>query len=531
MSLTHRREDGFDNEDLSIISNIDEENESLNHNEIMLSHYSTNQYDKYHQEFRPLLLGRISTRNDDSEEVVQLASPPFITRHKQREYQLLIPTCFYFKSNNDRQPRCFKKGSTHSPKNCFPSKKVYTLTCLIVLFLPLVSFVIFCTIYFSPISLPEPTTMTVLSSSSSSSSSSLPSPHLLTFNLFMRPPGIKNNENDYKTERLNYIIRHVLPLYDIITFQEAFAYANRRIDHLLKAAYELGFVYHVASSRHYPWDLGGDGGLLLLSRYPIIKANQIEFPRGIHSDWLSYKGALHALIKINPTHLIHIYTTHTQASYDNHGELNMDDTKVRLSQFALVHQFIEETSKEDTYPILLMGDLNVDAAIHDNKTSLDIPSYGSSLAYTMMMDVLKGKGTNLKLMNDAINNTTPSATQTNAAINESTIYRTLWRLDDLTDMAYKTFGYHPVTFGDVKRLENGTLIPNEVILTSHNQLLTVQSIDRILWATRNDKNQINMTLDNITVEHFFVDQKNGTSLPFTQLSDHYGLSARLYITK
>ena len=175
---------------------------------------------------------------------------------------------------------------------------------------------------------------------------------------------------------------------------------------------------------------------------------------------LSYKGALHALVQLNETS-IHVYTTHTQASYDNGGKLNFDDTKVRLSQFALVHDFIFQTAKNDNHSILLMGDLNVDAAVHDG-SPIDATSVNSSLPYTMMMDVLKGKGTDLNLI-------------TNTSSNQKQIqYESTWLLTNLTDVVYDTFGYHPVTFGDYRRLDNGTLIPSETILTSHNQLLTVQ---------------------------------------------------------
>ncbi|KAL9537537.1 hypothetical protein MBANPS3_011691 [Mucor bainieri] len=440
-------------------------------------------HDRRQQGFAPLL--QRSTARDDTERLLQdnddsdsdeaaLASPPLLASQK-------------------RQRRC--------------------MACLV----PLASLVIFCSVYFSPATLPHiPATHSndrLLDTTASSP------PRLLTFNMFMRPPGVKNNENDYKNERLDYIINHVLPLHDIITIQEAFAYANRRIDRLLAAAFEQGFYYHVASPRHYPWDLGGDGGLLILSRYPIKRADRIEFSRGVHADWLSFKGALHALIQVGSSQdqLVHVYTTHTQASYDNGGKLNLDDTQVRLSQFAHVHRFIQDTAEDDTHPILLMGDLNVDAAVHNNGSLPDVRSYDSSLAYTMMMDVLRGKGTDLTLIGGSNNE------------DDGLSYTSTWRLDNLTDVPYATFGYHPVTFGDYKETSNGTLIPAETILTSHNQLLTVQSIDRLLWAGNRSQQNHTMTLANVTVQHFFIDENKASAYPFTQISDHYGLSAILHI--
>ncbi|OAD08282.1 hypothetical protein MUCCIDRAFT_105240 [Mucor lusitanicus CBS 277.49] len=420
-----------ENDDSPATLDINTENDHLQlNNDSMTFHRQDRRQEHNHQQqgFAPLLQ-RSSTRDDtqrllqdnDSDSDEELAFSPIMTSKKQRK------TCGSMAKSN--------------------------VACIV----PLASFVIFCSVYFSPVSLPHmPASNDHVDAVSTPSSS----PRLLTFNMFMRPPGVKNNENDFKDERLHYIINHVLPLHDIITIQEAFAYANRRIDRLLKAAFNQGFYYHVASPRHYPWDLGGDGGLLILSRYPIKRADRIEFSRGVHADWLSFKGALHALIQVgsNEDQLMHVYTTHTQASYDNGGKLNLDDTQVRLSQFARVHQFIQDTAQDDTHPILLMGDLNVDAAVHSGSLP-NMPSYDSSLAYTMMMDVLRGKGTDLELIGGENNHDTLSYTST-------------WRLDNLTDVPYETFGYHPVTFGDYKKTSNGTLVPAETILTSHNQLLT-----------------------------------------------------------
>ncbi|KAG1344551.1 hypothetical protein G6F62_004443 [Rhizopus arrhizus] len=379
---------------------------------------------------------------------------------------------------------------------CGCTKRSILGGCCLLIILPILSFILFCTFYFSPTHLPSPVESKALSSSSA---------RLLTLNIFMRPPGVKNNADDYKDERLEYIIQHVLPSYDIITFQEAFAFANRRIDKLIRQAFDQGFYYQVASPRHYPWELAGDGGLLLLSRFPIITSDRLEFPRGVHSDWLSFKGALHALVQLNNQSLVHLYTTHTQASYDNGGTFNLEDTKVRLSQFAAVHKFIAETAKEDRYPIVLMGDLNVDAAVHN--ASIDTPSRASSIAYTMMMDVLRGKGVDLDQFGQSRRD------------GQKPSYAHPWRLDGLTDVAYDTLGHHPITFGDYRTLDNGTLVPAEVVLTSHNQLLTAQSIDRLLFASRSKHEPILPT--QFAVEPFLVEKNTSNRYPFTQISGKY----------
>lgn len=373
-------------------------------------------------------------------------------------------------------------GGTRYSRLSMPRRRSCCGRCIIVSFILFIAFIIFCAFYFSPASLPAPT---VPDKSTNTNAK------FLTLNIFMRPPGVKNNRSDYKEARLNYIIENILPNYDVVAVQEAFAFANRRIDKLRLKARQLGFNYELYSPRHYPWQLAADGGLLLLSRFPIAQGDVIEYPRGVHADWMSYKGALHALIQLNTKRTIHVYTSHTQASYDASGALNQQDTRVRLSQFARLHEFISDTARDDGSPILIMGDLNIDASAHEGaKTDKAV---ANSTAYTMMMDVLRGTGIRL---------------------DDEQQYMHPWHIDTLVDAAYQQFGYHPVTFGDVRQLPNGTIVPAETVLTHWDQLMTVQSIDRILWA---DRFSTDLKLSNITVEKFLVKDQ-----PFTQISGKKG---------
>jgi endonuclease/exonuclease/phosphatase family metal-dependent hydrolase len=49
----------------------------------------------------------------------------------------------------------------------------------------------------------------------------------------MRPPGIKNNQDDYKDERLGDILREI-EKYDIVCFQEMFGWGSSRRDKLIE---------------------------------------------------------------------------------------------------------------------------------------------------------------------------------------------------------------------------------------------------------------------------------------------------------
>jgi hypothetical protein len=90
---------------------------------------------------------------------------------------------------------------------------------------------------------------------------------LLTYNIFLRPPPVKNNENDYKNERLADFLKS-LEHFDIICLQECFGAFNNRKQELIKFANKSGlFFYADSPSPSFFSKFISDGGLLTLSRY------------------------------------------------------------------------------------------------------------------------------------------------------------------------------------------------------------------------------------------------------------------------
>jgi hypothetical protein len=64
--------------------------------------------------------------------------------------------------------------------------------------------------------------------------------------IFIRPPGIKNNGSDFKDDRLNLFINE-LDRWDIICLQEMFGSFSKRQRYLISEAAKHGFAYHCAS--------------------------------------------------------------------------------------------------------------------------------------------------------------------------------------------------------------------------------------------------------------------------------------------
>jgi sphingomyelin phosphodiesterase len=188
---------------------------------------------------------------------------------------------------------------------------------------------------------------------------------LLTYNIFLRPPPIKNNEDDYKNERIEDFCK-VINDFDIICLQEMFGTYNSRKHELIRAANLQGFFFYVDTpTPSFISKYMVDGGLLILSRFPIVESCFYPYTYGVLSDSLAEKGILYAKIKLGDNYL-HLMTTHLQASYfdstDYHWNVSWD---ARYDQLHEVNNIVREILKHYyTYQIdkvLFVGDFNVDA--------------------------------------------------------------------------------------------------------------------------------------------------------------------------
>ena len=195
---------------------------------------------------------------------------------------------------------------------------------------------------------------------------------LLNYNIFLRPPPVKNNESDYKNERLADFIKQ-LENFDIVCLQEMFGSFNSRKHKIIKFAHKCGYFFSAtpaAPSFFSPCIV--DGGLLILSRYikvdryrfPIIESEFLPFKYCVLSDSLSEKGVLYAKIQIKDSFL-HLFTTHFQASYFGSSESNWNlSIKARIDHMKelsiYINKIIKDKDVKDDESILLVGDFNVD---------------------------------------------------------------------------------------------------------------------------------------------------------------------------
>ena len=129
---------------------------------------------------------------------------------------------------------------------------------------------------------------------------------------------MKNNSDDFKSERLAHLFT-IWHDYDVICLQEMFSFASSRIDTLLQKAKSAGFLYSIHSRKTSL--LRGqiiDGGLVILSRFPIRSSKEYVLDKGSGIDGICAKGFLWARIQLSlqPLFCFDIVTLHLQASYE-----------------------------------------------------------------------------------------------------------------------------------------------------------------------------------------------------------------------
>jgi endonuclease/exonuclease/phosphatase family metal-dependent hydrolase len=366
---------------------------------------------------------------------------------------------------------------------------------------------------------------------------------LMTINMLLRPPFINYNGDDYKNERLELLVRHVLPHYDIVALQEVFWFWNFRLGTLLKEAQAQGFHWYTnnaappLSSRKFI-----DGGLLILSRYPITETRKRIYTNGVQIDGWAAKQALYAKVHISPTTHIHVITTHTQADYATNST-NAKNATTRMSQIREIGELIHDVWCEDPQKseVIVMGDLNVDGRAHDDEGRMaKRDKWGvwgeedrDSEEYKIMMETFKrsvqGKSMDKpkKELNQIHHNNGCKAKECEPEEAKPRLVCT-----DLLREANK--GINPVTIGDVTVLANGDIAPRETALTDPvTDMLSRSCLDYMIHFKQEtilgEKPQQEEELEVVDsqVEPFFFDPRKLGGLPVTQLSDHYGLSTTI----
>ncbi|WP_406457067.1 sphingomyelin phosphodiesterase [Streptomyces sp. NBC_00876] len=163
---------------------------------------------------------------------------------------------------------------------------------------------------------------------------------------------------------------------DVVVLQEAFD--NSASDALTSNA-SGQYPYHtpVVGRSKDGWDATGgaysattpeDGGVTVLSKWPIVRQEQHIYKDACGSDWWSNKGFAYAELNVNGAR-VHIVGTHTQSTDPGCGA--GEAASIRGRQFRQIDAFLDAKNIPASEQVIVAGDLNVDSRS---------PEYASMLA-------------------------------------------------------------------------------------------------------------------------------------------------------
>ena len=325
---------------------------------------------------------------------------------------------------------------------------------------------------------------------------------ILSFNIFCRPDVPMSSFTEYQDIRMKLFVKHVLPQYDIVSLQEMFHMPlTSRRNRFIELAKSEGFYWSHHTNRTSSLSPNIDGGLLILSRFPIVHTDTLHYSSSAFADWYASKGVLYCLVQCGPTrdHFMHVFTTHLQATYNE--ESRPVSEKVRSSQLVQLAAFVLKcvtggAANSEAWPIIITGDVNVQC----RKSATD----GSdSSEYLAMMKVLK------KQLG--------------------------FRGQFIRDLTREIDGHtHPITYGDSHIDPNGTIHPRETRLSDVDDLRKStqncnQSLDKIFWIPATNKLGV-MQPTTTTINEMTIDKiawNEDTAL--THLSDHYGIETNVLV--
>ena len=212
---------------------------------------------------------------------------------------------------------------------------------------------------------------------------------VLCINMFLRPPFIHNNLGDLKDARTQYFCEHILPYYDIVCLQEVFGTLNSRKTQIVKAGRGLGLKYMAESpSPSFFSSPLLDGGLVIMSRFPIVNWEFRPYGFGVFPDTLAEKGVLYCEIQVKGESL-HLFTTHTQSFYTTSDEtLHRLYRTVTRRQIQILAEFMN-AKKGQTGLMMLAGDLNVDALEYKKESMFPAEDMDEYQALTANLQVLQ----------------------------------------------------------------------------------------------------------------------------------------------
>ncbi|MEN2423243.1 sphingomyelin phosphodiesterase [Streptomyces rimosus] len=153
---------------------------------------------------------------------------------------------------------------------------------------------------------------------------------------------------------------------DVVVLQEAF---DNSSSDALKSAAAAQYPYQtpVVGRTKSGWDATGgaysaatpeDGGVTVLSKWPVIRKEQYVFKDACGSDHWSNKGFAYAVLNVRGAK-VHVVGTHAQST--DPGCKAGEAAAVRAKQFREIGAFLDAKRIPADEEVMVAGDLNVDS--------------------------------------------------------------------------------------------------------------------------------------------------------------------------
>ncbi|MER7853341.1 sphingomyelin phosphodiesterase [Streptomyces bacillaris] len=152
---------------------------------------------------------------------------------------------------------------------------------------------------------------------------------------------------------------------DVVVIQEAFD--NGASDALLRnSAAQYPYQTPVVGRSKSGWDATGgsysattpeDGGVTILSKWPIVRKEQFVYKDACGADWWSNKGFAYAVLNVNGAR-VHVVGTHAQST--DPGCSAGEATTMRSRQFRALDAFLDAKKIPASEQVVVAGDFNVD---------------------------------------------------------------------------------------------------------------------------------------------------------------------------
>lgn len=153
---------------------------------------------------------------------------------------------------------------------------------------------------------------------------------------------------------------------DVVVIQEAFD--NGASDALMRnASAEYPYRTPVVGRSKSGWDATGgaysattpeDGGVAVLSKWPVIRKEQHIFKDACGADWWSNKGFAYAVLNVDGAR-VHLVGTHAQST--DPGCKAGEAAQKRSLQFRQIDAFLDAKNIPASEQVIVAGDLNVDS--------------------------------------------------------------------------------------------------------------------------------------------------------------------------